>query len=92
MYSFIRQLYNKDVRQSYISSCSSNSRLLNTLEGNYTEKPVLLKNEKIDQAEFITFNSLVDKIGFADLIKIDIDGAELYALDAAEKYFQMKKL
>ncbi len=80
-------IYNKEARQSYISSSSSNSRLLNTLKGSYTEEPVLLKNERIDQADFITFNSLVDKIGTADLIKIDIDGAELYALETAEKIF-----
>ncbi len=80
-------LFNKNTTQSYISSNSSNSRLLNTLKGDYTQNTILLKNEKINQAKFTTFNSLVDKIGTADVIKVDIDGAELYALDAAEKIF-----
>lgn len=85
-------LSNENVENNFISSPSSNSRLITTFRGDYTDSPVLTEGEAFSKVQFRTLNSLVDELGPADLIKMDIDGAELFALDTADKVFQNKDL
>lgn len=81
-------LSNENTEAEFISSPSSNSRLIMTYRGYYTESPVLSKGESIKKVQLRTLNSFVEEFGYTDLIKIDIDGAELFALDAADRIFE----
>ena len=78
---------NKNEKAMFISSASSNSRMVNTFKGNFVDEPVLAKGETFREVEFKTINWLAANIGAPDFVKIDIDGAELYALDEADKIF-----
>lgn len=81
---------NENTESDFISSPSSNSRLFGTFRGANTESMILTKGECIGRVKLKTLNSLVCELGCADLIKMDIDGAELFALDAADNVFQNK--
>ncbi len=79
---------NENVESDFISSPSSNSRLPGTFRGANIDSPILTKGESISRVKLKTLNSLVDDLGYADVIKMDIDGAELFALDTADNVFQ----
>ena len=85
-------LSNENTEADFISSPSSNSRLISTFRGYYTEDPVLTKGESIKKTRLTTLNSLVEKMGYPDMVKIDIDGAELFVLDEADKVFENDEL
>lgn len=83
---------NENIESDFISSPSSNSRLIGTFRGAYTTSPVLTKGENISTVKLRTLNSLFEEFGKADLIKMDIDGAELFALDTADRIFENQDL
>lgn len=85
-------LSNQNEVSEFISSPSSNSRLLGTFRGYYTESEILTKGEKIKKVKLRTLDSLAGELGLPDIIKVDIDGAELFALDTADKIFQKEDI
>jgi hypothetical protein len=53
---------------------------------------MLTEGESINQVQLRTLDSMVEEFGCPDIIKIDIDGAELFALDTADKIFENRDL
>jgi FkbM family methyltransferase len=77
---------------TFISSPSSNSRISGTYRGYPTDAPVLTAGERVECVEMRTLDDLIETLGCPHLIKLDIDGAELEALDAAERVLACRNL
>lgn len=81
-------LSNENGSAEFISSPSSNSRVLTTFRGEAVALSALTPGECIERGEMRTIDGLIDELGHPDVVKIDIDGAELVALDAADRLFE----